>query len=133
MPTLTCLFNSNYYYIKMNTICKMRDLYKALSCFENAFEKAYGLSLNEAMVLCALNESTDKMTSTALSSRTEMGTSHTSKVIRSVEEKGLIKRVLGTVDKRQMYFKLTPKGQKCLEEVLQDKLEVPEILRPMFF
>lgn len=107
----------------------MRDIYKALSCFEVAFEKAHGLSLNEAMVLCALNESEDKMTSTALSARTEMGTSHTSKVIRSVEEKGLIQRVLGTVDKRQMYFKLTPKGEKCLEEVLLGKVEVPELLK----
>lgn len=115
----------------MNTICRMRDIYKALSTFESAFEKAYGLSLNEAMVLCALDESEERMTSTALSARTEMGASHTSKVIRSVEEKGFIKRVLGTVDKRQMYFKLTPKGEKCLEEVLQEKVEVPEILRPM--
>lgn len=36
----------------MNTICKMRDIYKALSIFETAFEEVYGISLNEAMVLC---------------------------------------------------------------------------------
>ena len=40
----------------MNTICKMRDIYKALSIFETAFEEVYGISLNEAMVLCALRE-----------------------------------------------------------------------------
>lgn len=116
----------------MNTICRMRDIYKALSCFEATFEKVHGLSLNEAMVLCALDESEEKMTSSALSARTEMGASHTSKVIRSVEEKGFIKRVLGTIDKRQMYFKLTPKGEKCLEEILQEQVEIPEILRPLF-
>lgn len=33
----------------MNTICKMRDIYKALSIFETAFEEVYGISLNEAM------------------------------------------------------------------------------------
>ena len=40
----------------MNTICKIRDIYKALSIFETAFEEVYGISLNEAMVLCALRE-----------------------------------------------------------------------------
>lgn len=42
----------------MNTICKMRDIYKALSVFETAFEEMYAISLNEAMVLvrCAKPE-----------------------------------------------------------------------------
>lgn len=115
----------------MNTICRMRDIYKALAGFEAAFESAYGLSLNEAMVLCALDECGGEMTSTAIAARTEMGTSHTSKVIRSVEEKGLIKRALGTVDKRQMYFRLTPEGGKQLKEILLDKVEIPEILKPI--
>ena len=88
----------------MNTICKMRDIYKALSIFETAFEEVYGISLNEAMVLCALREAGKEITSTAIAERTEMAPSHTSKVIRAVEDKGLIRRALGEVDKRQMYF-----------------------------
>ena len=91
----------------MNTICKMRDIYKALSIFETAFEEVYGISLNEAMVLCALREAGKEITSTAIAERTEMAPSHTSKVIRAVEDKGLIRRALGEVDKRQMYFSLT--------------------------
>ena len=47
----------------MNTICKMRDIYKALSIFETAFEEVYGISLNEAMVLCALREAGKEITS----------------------------------------------------------------------
>ena len=65
----------------MNTICKMRDIYKALSVFETAFEEMYAISLNEAMVLCALREAGKEITSTAISERTEMAPSHTSKVI----------------------------------------------------
>ena len=63
----------------MKTICMMRDLYKALAEFEAQFEKEYDLSLNEAMILCALQEAKEEMTSTALSARTGMATSHTSK------------------------------------------------------
>lgn len=115
----------------MNTICKMRDIYKVLSTFETAFEQAYGLSLNEAMVLCALDEAGREMTSTAIAGRTEMAPSHTSKVIRSVEDKRLIKRALGETDKRQMYFSLTLEGKKKLDELNLDRVEVPELLKPL--
>ena len=115
----------------MNTICKMRDIYKALSVFETAFEEMYAISLNEAMVLCALREAGQEITSTAISERTEMAPSHTSKVIRAVEDKGLIRRALGEVDKRQMYFNLTEAGKKRLDELDLDKVEVPEILKPL--
>ena len=115
----------------MNTICKMRDIYKALSVFETAFEEMYAISLNEAMVLCALREAGKEITSTAISERTEMAPSHTSKVIRAVEDKGLIRRALGEVDKRQMYFNLTEAGKKRLDELDLDKVEVPEIFKPL--
>ena len=115
----------------MNTICKMRDIYKALSIFETAFEKVYGISLNEAMVLCALREAGKEITSTAIAERTEMAPSHTSKVIRAVEDKGLIRRALGEVDKRQMYFSLTEPGNKRLNELDLDKVEIPEMLKPL--
>ena len=103
----------------MKTICMMRDLYKALAEFEAQFEKEYDLSLNEAMILCALQEAKEEMTSTALSARTGMAASHTSKV----------KRALGKTDKRQMYFSLTPEGKERLKELNLEKVEVPERLK----
>ena len=107
----------------------MRDIYKALAGFEAQFEEVYGLSLNEAMILCALQEAQKEMTSTDLSARTEMGTSHTSKVIRTVEEKGLIKRALGETDKRQMYFSLTPKGKQALSQIKCNEQDIPNLLK----
>lgn len=115
----------------MKTICMMRDIYKALASFEAQFEEIYNLSLNEAMILCALQEAKKEMTSTELSTRTGMAPSHTSKVIRTVEEKGLIQRALGETDKRQMYFNLTPEGKKRLEAINLEKVEVPEMLKPL--
>ena len=40
-------------------------------------------------------------------------------------------RALGEVDKRQMYFNLTEAGKKRLDELDLDKVEVPEILKPL--
>lgn len=115
----------------MKTICVMRDVYKALALFETAFEKEYGLSLNEAMVLCALQEANQAMTSTALAERTEMSPSHTSKTIRSIETQGFIQRAMGEVDKRQMYFALTQTGEAQLQELQLEKIGVPELLKPL--
>lgn len=111
----------------------MRDIYKAISVFETEFEKVYGLSLNEAMVLCSLEEAVGEgLTSTTIAERTEMTSSHTSKVIRSVEEKKLIKRAIGEVDKRQMYFCLTDSGRERLDMVSHEEIQVPELLKPVF-
>ena len=55
----------------MKTICAMRDVFKAMGNFETAFEKMYQITLNEAMILCALKEASDKVTATNLSNRTK--------------------------------------------------------------
>ena len=113
----------------MKTICMMRDIYKALAQFETAFMQEYNLSLNEAMVLCSLQEAGCEITSTAIAEKREMGTSHTSKTLRSIEEKGLIQRSMGQTDKRQMYFSLTPEGKKSLKALSLEKIEIPEQLK----
>ena len=76
----------------MKTICAMRDVFKAMGNFETAFEKMYQITLNEAMILCALKEASEKVTATNLSKQTELSPSHTSKMLRILEEKGLIVR-----------------------------------------
>ena len=54
----------------MKTICVMRDVFKAMARFEDAFEKVYQVSLNEAMILCALQEaSPNNMTATSPNER----------------------------------------------------------------
>lgn len=114
----------------MKSICLMRDIYKALSDFENSFEKVHGVGLNEAMALCSISGET--LSSTQISGRTGMSTSHTSKVIRSIEEKQLVVRALGDKDKRQMYFSLSEKGKECLSGMKCGSVEIPELLKPVF-
>ena len=49
----------------MKTICAMRDVFKAMGNFETAFEKMYQITLNEAMILCALKEASEKVAANA--------------------------------------------------------------------
>ena len=89
----------------------MREVFRAMSSFETAFEKVYRITLNEAMILSP---------------------SHTSKMLRILEEKGLIVRELGNEDRRQMYFHLSSTGKQRVSELEVDKVEMPELLKPLF-
>ncbi len=110
----------------------MRDVFRAMANFESAFEKVYRISLNEAMILCTLKCPTEKMTATHLSKQTDLSPSHTSKMLRILEEKGLIIRTLGNEDRRQMYFHLSATGKQRVNELELDKVEIPELLKPLF-
>ena len=90
----------------------MRDLLKALSKLENQLVEKHGVCLNEAMALCSLYDGT--LSASGISEMIGLAPSHTSKVIRSIEEKKLIKRSLGKQDKRTMYFHLTESGNDIM-------------------
>lgn len=115
---------------KIKCICVMRDLFRALAELESGLKDTYGLTLNEAMVLCSVGDET--VTAGVIVERTGLKASHASKVIRQVEEKGLLSRHLGEDDKRQMCFTLTAGAVDCLQRIKARGVEVPELLRPFF-
>lgn len=115
---------------KITCICIMRELFSALSSLENNLTEAHGVSLNEAMILCALGN--EHVTASTIAERTGMLPSHTSKVIAVLEKNGLIKRQLGKSDKRRMYFSLTTKGRECLERMKSYEFDIPDLLKPLF-
>lgn len=112
----------------MELLCKIREISRSLIEFEAAFQKRYNLCLNEGMLLCTL-QSVGKCSSGEIAEHLSLTPSNTSKVICSVERKGLIKRVMGDKDKRQMYFTLTDDGEQQLSAIKNDNLEIPQILK----
>ena len=112
----------------METFCKIRDFYRAITDFEAKFEKKYGLCLNEGMLLCCLRQE-PRLSSGDIAKQLGLTHSNTSKVIRSVEKKGLVERILGDDDKRQMYFSLTREGEDCLKGLECCDVEIPDVLK----
>jgi Sugar-specific transcriptional regulator TrmB. len=108
----------------------MRELVKALSILENQLVTKYDVNLNEAMALCSLSDGT--LSASEISELIGLAASHTSKVIRSIENKKLIKRNLGKQDKRTMYFHLTDAGMETLTRIKADGIEIPDFLVPLF-
>ena len=90
----------------------MREVFRAMSSFETAFEKVYRITLNEAMILCILKDATERMTATNLSKSTDLSPSHTSKMLRILEEKGLIERRILNGNRRSFHIFLTAVGKE---------------------
>jgi len=107
-------------------ICKIRDVYRLIMDFERDFQQKYGLCLNEGMLLCSLQNS--KLSSKEIAQVLGLMLSNTSKIIKSLEVKMLIKRTLGKNDKRQMYFTLTAKGIEKLAEINCEEQKISPVL-----
>lgn len=112
----------------METLCRIRDIYRAIAEFEAKFVQAFDLSLNEGMLLCTLLH-TPRLTSGEIAEALGLSASNASKVIRSVEKKRLIVRLVGKSDKRQMHFALTPEGKSRITAIKCAAPEIPVLLR----
>ena len=116
---------------KYKSLSYIRELYQAIVDFEMGFQQTYDMTFNEGVVLCALKKA--PLSSGELAKELKLSASNTSKVIKSVEDKGFIERYMGQKDRRKMYFTLTESGKakvnslKCDEAQMSPKLK--EILR----
>ncbi len=113
----------------MIDFCSIKEIQKALNDLEDNFRSEYGICINEASVLCSLSDCC--LTSSEIAKCADLKASHTSKTIRTVEDKGLIKRKIGTTDRRMMQFSLTKEGITLLDEMKKEKILIPEVLRPL--
>ena len=118
------------------SICRLRDVQRAISALEQSIERMYGLNINEAMLLCTLRQLSDEapqgeplsITAGRIAELLGLTCSNASKVIASVERKGLVERSPGIADKREKLFVLTPQGTARLAEMNCDEVPMPDIL-----
>lgn len=113
--------------IQVKTLCKVRDLYRSIAEFELEFQEKYNICLNEGMLLCSLEG--QQYSSSEIARNLGLTNSNASKVIRSVEDKGFVKRIIGKEDKRQMYFTLSKGGKEVLNTLKCSEFEMPDLLK----
>jgi len=87
----------------------------------------YDMTFNEGVVLCALKRT--PLSSGELAKELKLSASNTSKVIKSVEDKGFIERYMGQKDRRKMYFSLTESGKVKVNSLKCDESQMPAKLR----
>lgn len=107
----------------MESICVLKDIYKALYQFEKDFSNLHHITINEAMLLCCLKEG-DCKTASNLCEYIGLSNSRVSKIITSVENKGFIDRKISEEDKRQMLFWLTETGKEKVAHMQSSDLNI---------
>lgn len=115
---------------KVKCICVMRDVVMAMSELENGIIDNLGLTLNEAMTLCAIGE--HSIAASVVADRTGMRASHCSKIVSALERRKLVCRSIDKHDKRQINIALTAAGRERLNSLKEYEMVVPEILAPVF-
>ncbi|MDR1876630.1 MAG: MarR family transcriptional regulator [Flavobacteriaceae bacterium] len=100
----------------MESICEIKEVYKALYLFEKNFQDKNEITINEALVLCCLKYGETK-TANEISGFIGLSNSRASRIINTVEKKNFIIRSMGAKDKRQMLFSLTEEGKRKIEEM----------------
>ncbi len=103
-----------------NGTCKflgMRDVLKSIYSFEAFLMENFSVCLNEAIVLCMLDQGTER--STKLAQALGVTYSLMSRTLASLEKKGCLSRKIGEVDKREMYFSLTKNGKELLTKIVE--------------
>lgn len=112
---------------KVATLCRVRDLYRAIGEFADQFAARFGLTLDEGMLLCTLDRRGGQ-TSGELAAALGLLPSKTSKVIAAVEGRGLVARCVGQSDHRCMHFHLTQAGREALAAVKEADIGLPPAL-----
>ncbi|MGM9713845.1 MAG: MarR family winged helix-turn-helix transcriptional regulator [Prevotella sp.] len=108
-------------------ICMMRELVRALSSLEATLIDVHGVSLNEAMAMCAIGS--DSVTPSTVMEHTGLSASNVSKVMGSLERKRLVSRKMGREDKRHVMVCLTARGRETLQRMKDYRFDIPEVLR----
>ncbi len=114
----------------MESICAIKDLYKALYQFEKDFAEAHSITINEAMLLCCMKDGKSR-TAGALCEYIGLSNSRVSKVITSVEQKGFIERHINKEDKRQMIFSLTEAGWDMVKAMQGKDLHLGDLFHQL--
>jgi len=110
----------------MEAICGLKDVYKVLYQFERQFQVSHEMTINEAMLMCCLQDGDGKSAGT-LCEYIGLSPSRVSKIINSVEKMGYIERSISSEDKRQMLFSLTTSGWRKITEMRKIELHIPEL------
>ncbi|GAB1481407.1 winged helix DNA-binding protein [Treponema sp.] len=110
-------------------LCALKGLLRAVSRLEESIRDAYGISLTEALVLCAVDGGC-----TAAGNLTDdvgISASRLSRILAQLEKKALIHRTRRSDDKRNWDNEVTLKGRALLKKMKNEGIDMPSELESL--
>lgn len=87
-------------------------------------DKKYSLSPSQANLITMLYLNKQALTPTQLTERLIFSSGGMTKLLKSLEAKELIKRIMSNQDKRSVLVEITEKGKNLCHEIIPDLLEI---------
>ncbi len=110
----------------MLDLCAIRKIQTAIRRFEDTLRAETGLSLNDAICLCAVHRGVFEPGS--LARELELSPSRLTRVLDDLESRKLIERKLSNEDRRSITVSLTESGSDLIERYSCTDLEIPKDL-----
>ena len=111
----------------MESICRIKEMYKALYLFEKEFTKEHEMTINEAVLLCCMKDNRPH-SANEIAEFIGLSSPRVSKIITSAEHRGWIVREMGAQDRRKMIFTLSDKGKEAMKKITEKKIDFTEAL-----
>lgn len=110
----------------MIDLCSIRKIQTALRKFEDTLKTETGLSLNDAMCLCAIAKGIHEPGQ--LAREIELSPSRLTRILDALEERKLVSRKLSDGDRRSIEVHMTKTGERLVEKYKCSGIEMPEEL-----
>lgn len=110
----------------MLDLCSIRKIQSAIRRFEDDLKEKTGLSLNDAMCLCAVSQGMSEPGQIA--KKLELSPSRATRVLDALESRSLVKRRLSDVDRRSIEVSLTDTGKRLVKKYRCADIPLPEEL-----
>lgn len=107
----------------MVDLCSIRKIQVALRQFEESLKEETGLSLNDAMCLCAIEKGYAEPGLLAV--QLELSPSRLSRVLDSLEGRALVVRKIGAEDRRNITVSLTKAGARLIGKYKCAEVNLP--------
>ncbi len=99
----------------MMKICHIKKIYKYIYNLEKNFKINYDITLNEAIVLCSIED--NKNNTSVICKDLGLTAGRISKIISGLENKNYIQRNIDAEDKRYINFAVTVSGREKLHVI----------------
>jgi DNA-binding MarR family transcriptional regulator len=110
----------------MLDLCSIRKIQTAIRRFEETLKDETGLSLNDAMCLCAVSQGIGEPGQIA--KKLELSPSRLTRVLDDLESRNLVARRLSDADRRSIDVSLTDAGKRLVKKYQCTDIPVPEEL-----
>lgn len=110
----------------MIDLCAIRKIQTALRQFEDQLRVETGLSLNDALCLCAIDKGINEPGQIAR--EMELSPSRLTRILDALEGRNLVERRIADGDRRNISVRLTYSGREMLGKYHCSGIELPEAL-----